>query len=50
MNEIMELLNRGPGSYINNIYIDLESKILTGELKNDNDSIRKYILSKYITS
>ena len=49
-NEIMELLNRGPGSYINNIYIDLESKILTGELKNDNDSIRKYILSKYITS
>lgn len=45
--EIMELLNREPGSYIKDIYSDLEKEILYRRLKNEKDRIIEYIESKY---
>lgn len=46
-NQIMHLLNRDGGSYIKDIYNDLEYKILMGELKNNNSDIKKYIIQNY---
>ncbi len=48
--EIMSLLNRQPGKYINVIYNDLELAILNGYLKNTNESIKQYIINKYRTT
>lgn len=45
--EIMELLSMGPGKYLNYIYIDLENKIIIGNLINDKDSIKNYIINNY---
>lgn len=45
--EIMELLDREPGSYLKEIFNDLEKEILYRRLKNDKDKIYEYIVNKY---
>jgi len=45
--EIMKLLNRKPGSYLKDIYSDLEREILYRRLSNDKEKICKYIIKKY---
>ena len=45
--EIMSILNREPGKYLNDIYCDIEKKVLYGELDNNNNSIKAYIVAKY---
>ena len=46
--EIMELFNDGPGRYINDVYCDLEDKILDGRLKNETTLIKEYIITNYL--
>lgn len=46
-NEILEILNKKPGSFLKDIYIDLEEKILYNELINENSKIKEYIIKKY---
>lgn len=46
-NDIMNALNRGPGSYLKDIYIDIEMSILSGNLENKKEVILQYIVSKY---
>lgn len=46
-NEIMGILNRRGGSYIKDIYNDLEYKILTGELNNNSLELKEYIIKHY---
>lgn len=46
-NEIMEILKRNAGPYFKDIYNDLEDKILKGDLLNENNAIRNYILVNY---
>ncbi len=45
--EICDILNKKPGSFIKEIYEDLEKQILHKKLKNDNKKIKQYIISKY---
>ena len=45
--EIMGILGRGPGSYLKEIYGDVERQILYRRLENDKDRILEYIVSKY---
>ena len=45
--EIMEILDREPGSYLKDVYDDLEKMIIYGKLDNDETSIRKYLENKY---
>ncbi len=45
--EIMELLDKGPGSYLRDIFSDLEKEILYRRLRNEKDIITKYIIDKY---
>lgn len=45
--EIMALLGKEPGSYIKEIYSELEKEILYRRLKNEKDKITEYILDKY---
>ena len=45
--EICELLNREPGSFLKEIITDLEDQILTHKLENDKMSLKKYIANKY---
>ena len=45
--EIMNLLNREPGSYIKDIYMDIEREVLYRRLSNDKESISNYILDRY---
>ena len=46
--EIIKILNKNPGSWISDIYDDLEKKIISGKLKNENDKISDYISKNYI--
>lgn len=46
--EIMELFNKESGKYINEVYKDLEDKILYGVIPNDSSSIREYIINSYL--
>ena len=46
-NQIMELLKRGPGEYLKEIYCDLESKILYHRLVNEEKTILEYIRKRY---
>ena len=48
--EIMILFNKGPGRYINEVYNDLEDKILYGLVENTSLSIKKYIINNYQVS
>ena len=45
-NDIMNILNIKPSKVLKNIYKDLIKVILNGEIKNDYDSIKEYLLSK----
>ena len=45
--EICSLLNKKPGSFIKDIYIDLENKILDNVLKNDYDQLCEYVKQNY---
>ena len=45
--EIMKLLNKKPGSYLKEIYLDIEKEILYRRLSNEKDKICEYILNKY---
>ena len=47
-NEICELLDKEPNSYLKDIYNDLEYKILRRELINDKDKIKEYIKNNYM--
>lgn len=43
--EICEILNKEPGDFLRELIKDLEDKILTGELENDKEKLKKYVLS-----
>ena len=43
----MSLLNRKPGSYIKDIYMDIEREVLYKRLDNTKEDISKYILDNY---
>lgn len=45
--EIMEALNRGSGSYLKDVYNDIEKEILYRRLSNEKDKIIEYIVAKY---
>jgi len=45
--DICCLLKKEPGSFISEIYDDLEKKILNGLLKNDKDELKRYISNNY---
>lgn len=45
--EIMELLQKGPGKYLKTIYNDIEEEVLYSRLKNDKTSILEFINKKY---
>ena len=45
--DIMSLLNRKPGSYIKDIYRDIEREVLYKRLDNTKENISKYILDNY---
>ncbi len=45
--DIMNMLNKSPGSYLKRIYDDVEKEVLYKRLPNDKLSICKYIKNKY---
>lgn len=45
--EIMKMLDRGPGKYLKDIYNNLEKEILYGNLQNDYEEIKNYIQNNY---
>ena len=45
--EIAQILNKEPGSYIKKIMEDLEKMILTGKINNEPDELKDYILVNY---
>ena len=45
--EISELLGKDPGSYLKDIISDLERNIVLGNIPNDYDDLKNYILSNY---
>ena len=45
--DIALILNRGFGNYIKDIINDIEKKIIYGELDNEYDILKKYILDNY---
>ena len=45
--EIMNILDKGPGEYLTDIYNDLVTKVVYNELKNENSILKDYIISKY---
>ena len=46
--EIMNILNKNPGSYLKDVYDELENKILYGKLNNQRKEIINYIKNKYV--
>ncbi len=44
---IMEILHKEPGSYLKEVYSDLENMIIHGKLNNNENSIIKYLENKY---
>jgi len=45
--EISNILKEDPGKYLKNIIVDLEKAIINGEVSNDYDSLKKYIIKNY---
>lgn len=45
--DIMKLLNRKPGNYLKKILDDIEEKILNHGLKNDEETLKSYLLKYY---
>ncbi len=46
-NDIINIINKEPGSYINDIMSDIEYNVLYSKLKNDKDDICNYIEDNY---
>ncbi|MGE5456454.1 MAG: hypothetical protein ACM3O4_05080 [Ignavibacteriales bacterium] len=47
--KICELLNKEPGGFLKEILSDIEMKIVEGQLNNELEDIKNYILTKYTT-
>ena len=45
--DISKLLNREPGNYLSDIMIDVENKVVLGDVNNDYDSLAEYVKSNY---
>ena len=45
--DICKILNKKPGLFLKEIFYDLESKILNGQLNNEKENLEKYIKSVY---
>ena len=45
--DIMKCLNKGPGSYLKDIYNDIEREVLYRRVKNEKNTIIAYIVNKY---
>ena len=45
--DIAKVLNRGPGNYLSDIFLDIESKIIDGFIDNKYDSLVEYIKNNY---
>ena len=45
--DIMKGLNKGPGSYLKDIYSDIEREVLYRRVKNEKDAIIAYIIKNY---
>ena len=45
--DISKVLNRDPGDYLSDIFVDIEKKILAGEIDNEYDTIVDYIKNNY---
>ena len=45
--DIMKGLNKGPGSYLKDIYSDIEREVLYRRVKNEKDAIMAYIIKNY---
>ena len=48
--DICDLFNKKPGSFVNDIYKDLEIKILDNKLINEKENLINYIKEKYLTT
>lgn len=46
-NDIMKGLNKGPGSYLKDIYRSIEREVLYRRVKNEKDAIMTYIMNNY---
>lgn len=46
--DIMDILNKKGGSYIKDVLSELENKVLNNEIKNDYNSLKNYIVEKYV--
>ena len=46
--EIIKIFNKFPGKFIDDVYNDLEKKILNNDLENKKDVLKEYITKKYI--
>ena len=46
--EIGEILGRVPGDYMKDVFDDLEREILFGNLANEYEDIKKYIVTKFL--
>ena len=44
---LANLLEKKPGSYLKDIMLDLEKKILANVLDNDINSLKEYIINNY---
>lgn len=45
--KISKIMNKPPSSYIDDIYKDIEKKILSGSLNNTKEDLAKYVLENY---
>lgn len=45
--KISKIINKPPGGYIEDIYKDIEKKILSGKLNNTKEDLAKYVLDNY---
>ncbi len=45
--DICDILDKKPGSFLKDIFIDLEKQIIYCNINNDYDSLKKYIITKY---
>ena len=45
--DIMNILNTEPGSYIKEIIADIEENIISGNLENDNEILKQYVINRW---
>ena len=46
--DIARVLDREPGNYLTEIYLDIEEKIINGDIVNEYDVILEYVRNKYL--